>query len=259
MQRSGHQIASHTWSHRSVEEVLRTDPAARDRNTELVYNEMALRNVLGVFPAYFRPPYLDCAAACVAQLAAKGYHNIGTNVDTKDYENDDPARIAVSRARFADGVAPDPAAQGYVARGEKTTALSPSPLSGPGRGTLSPRERNRWQPTQPTENADVARRSCASSHPPTPPLPCLTRGAENHALPCQLDGWPAVCSPACEPCFWPDARSEGGERACTMCVCALDRLAGGPWDSTTLRHGDAAIPYTSSCPACGTCGRKPQP
>lgn len=38
------------------------------------YLEMALRNILGFFPTYFRPPYDDCQTNCQTVLKDMGYH-----------------------------------------------------------------------------------------------------------------------------------------------------------------------------------------
>lgn len=45
----GHQVASHTWSHADLSKL--TDA---DRTTEMVKNEMAIRNIIGKFPTYMR-------------------------------------------------------------------------------------------------------------------------------------------------------------------------------------------------------------
>lgn len=103
---AGHQLASHTWSHRSLD--------TQFSKTEITYNEMALRNIFGFFPTYIRPPYLDCGSACLSSLQGYGYHIISTNSDTKDYENDDPALIANSKALFSDAVSRDASSQGYI-------------------------------------------------------------------------------------------------------------------------------------------------
>jgi peptidoglycan/xylan/chitin deacetylase (PgdA/CDA1 family) len=41
--------------------------------------------VLGVIPTYMRPPYLECTAACLADLAHLGYHVVRTDLDTMDW------------------------------------------------------------------------------------------------------------------------------------------------------------------------------
>lgn len=45
----GHQVASHTWSHADLSTL--TDA---DRETEMIKNEMALRNIIGKIPTYMR-------------------------------------------------------------------------------------------------------------------------------------------------------------------------------------------------------------
>lgn len=47
-------------------------------------NEMALRNVLGFFPTYMRPPYSDCTATsgCQGDMEDLGYHVVYFDVDT---------------------------------------------------------------------------------------------------------------------------------------------------------------------------------
>lgn len=100
MRDEGHQIGSHTWSHPDLSSV----PAAT-REQEMRKNEMALRNVLGFFPKYMRPPYGSCTAAsgCLDQLTQLGYHIINWDVDTKDFENDSPDLIQRSKDLFDAG------------------------------------------------------------------------------------------------------------------------------------------------------------
>lgn len=80
MDADGHQIAGHTWSHADLSKL--TDA---DRTTEMVKLEMALRNIIGKFPTYMRPPYSSCTAACMATMKTLGYHIIYFDLDTEDY------------------------------------------------------------------------------------------------------------------------------------------------------------------------------
>ena len=41
---------------------------------QVQYLEMAIRNILGFFPTYFRPPYDDCQSGCQNVLKRMGYH-----------------------------------------------------------------------------------------------------------------------------------------------------------------------------------------
>jgi peptidoglycan/xylan/chitin deacetylase (PgdA/CDA1 family) len=97
MQAEGHQIASHTWSHADLCNIT-----SAQRKNEMWKNEMAIRNVLGFFPTYMRPPYSSCTAecGCEADMAELGYHVVYFDLDTQDYLNDDPTKIQNSKNIF---------------------------------------------------------------------------------------------------------------------------------------------------------------
>lgn len=76
MHDSGHQIASHTWTHQNL-----TNMTTQQRQNQMYYNEMAFRNVLGFFPTYMRPPYSECDDNMENMLADMGYHIIYYNID----------------------------------------------------------------------------------------------------------------------------------------------------------------------------------
>ncbi|GME62723.1 Chitin-binding type 1 [Neofusicoccum parvum] len=101
MVNEGHQVASHTFSHQNLNEIT-----SAERFDQMVKNEMAIRNVLGYFPTYMRPPYNTClrTAGCVDDLEALGYHIIKYNVDTKDYENLTPELIQNSKDIFSEAL-----------------------------------------------------------------------------------------------------------------------------------------------------------
>lgn len=94
---SGHQVASHTWSHPDL-----CNLTSDQRKNEMYKNEMALRNILGVFPTYMRPPYSSCTAecGCEADLEDLGYHITYFDLDTQDYLNDSPTLIQNSQDIF---------------------------------------------------------------------------------------------------------------------------------------------------------------
>lgn len=107
MHSSGHQIASHTWSHQNLHGLSQTS-----FDHQIYYNEMAFRNILGLFPTYLRPPYVDCDSTCFARLVATGYHVIYYDLDTFDYLNDAPNLIQTSKSYFSNYImqsAPNPA------------------------------------------------------------------------------------------------------------------------------------------------------
>ncbi|KAN0103372.1 family 4 carbohydrate esterase [Hyaloscypha variabilis] len=89
---SGHQIASHTWSHQNLTSL---DPTYF--NHQIIYNEMAFNNILGYFPTYMRPPYSECNDTCSAILGNLGYHVTYFDLDTEGYLNDSPTLIQNSK------------------------------------------------------------------------------------------------------------------------------------------------------------------
>jgi peptidoglycan/xylan/chitin deacetylase (PgdA/CDA1 family) len=95
---AGHQIASHTWTHLDLSTV-----SSLDRKNQMWKNEMALRNILGFFPTYMRPPYSSCTAAsgCERDMATLGYHAVYFDIDTDDYNQDDPNKIQNSKNYFS--------------------------------------------------------------------------------------------------------------------------------------------------------------
>ncbi|OAX82196.1 hypothetical protein ACJ72_03449 [Emergomyces africanus] len=99
---SNHQIASHTWGHQNLDD-LSTD----QRRSQMVYNEMALRNIFGGFPTYMRPPYSSCSdkSSCVRDLHDLGYHIAYFDVDTDDYNNLSPDLIQRSKDIFDNAIA----------------------------------------------------------------------------------------------------------------------------------------------------------
>jgi Polysaccharide deacetylase len=82
MHESGHQIASHTWTHQNL-----TALTVQQRQNQMYYNEMAFRNVLGFFPTYMRPPYSECDNDTQDMLSSMGYHVIYYNIDPSGASN----------------------------------------------------------------------------------------------------------------------------------------------------------------------------
>jgi len=111
MDAEGHQIASHTWTHLDLSAV-----SSADRKQQMLKNEMALRNIVGKIPTYMRPPYSSCTAesGCEQDMADLGYHVTYFDVDTDDYNQDDPSKIQKSKDWF----------KGNVTKGGATAANS---------------------------------------------------------------------------------------------------------------------------------------
>ncbi|KAH0528156.1 hypothetical protein TsFJ059_003054 [Trichoderma semiorbis] len=111
MRNAGHQLASHTWTHRNLNGV-----SEHVQRTEMIYNEMAFRNIFGFVPTYMRPPFLECGSSsgCIDTMEELGYHVISTNLDTKDYENDDPVLIQKSKDKFFSMQSSDETGHSYI-------------------------------------------------------------------------------------------------------------------------------------------------
>ncbi|PNP59769.1 hypothetical protein THARTR1_00648 [Trichoderma harzianum] len=111
MRIAGHQLASHTWTHRNLNGV-----SEDVQRTEMIYNEMAFRNIFGFVPTYMRPPFLECgtSSGCLDTMEELGYHVISTNLDTKDYENDDPVLIQKSKDKFSTMQSSDESSHSYI-------------------------------------------------------------------------------------------------------------------------------------------------
>lgn len=111
MYSAGHHIASHTWTHRNLNEVNSTI-----RRTEMIYNEMALRNIFGWIPTYMRPPYLECnsGSGCLDLMEELGYHVVNNNVDTKDYQFDSQDLIQLAKDRYSDSVSSNSDENQYI-------------------------------------------------------------------------------------------------------------------------------------------------
>ncbi|KAI4868458.1 carbohydrate esterase family 4 protein [Hypoxylon rubiginosum] len=100
MHRRGHQLGSHSWTHQHLDRVNHTE-----RVREMVYNEMALRNVLGLVPTYMRLPYGGPRSRDVVDdLDDLGYHVVQWSVDTKDYLHNSEDKIRESLAIFDEAV-----------------------------------------------------------------------------------------------------------------------------------------------------------
>ncbi|KAI7862488.1 hypothetical protein BDF14DRAFT_1974347 [Spinellus fusiger] len=78
---SGHQIASHTYSHPHLMSLT---------NEEIIYEvkatEEAIRDIIGVTPKYIRPPFGEADDRVKGLLKAMGYKILMWNVDPTDYD-----------------------------------------------------------------------------------------------------------------------------------------------------------------------------
>ncbi|KAI8351799.1 hypothetical protein EDC96DRAFT_518495 [Choanephora cucurbitarum] len=78
--KAGHELAMHTWSHNYMTTLTNEQIVA-----ELKWNELAIKEVTGVSPRYFRPPYGDIDNRVRDVAAALGFVPIIWNYDTNDW------------------------------------------------------------------------------------------------------------------------------------------------------------------------------
>ncbi|KAL5418594.1 hypothetical protein PMIN04_007295 [Paraphaeosphaeria minitans] len=95
----GHQIGSHTWSHKDLA-TLTVDGIKQ----EMILLEEAMVNILGYFPYYMRPPFLSVNAQALSVLKELRYHVIIGDLNTKDWEYQTQAGIEIAKKLFVDGL-----------------------------------------------------------------------------------------------------------------------------------------------------------
>lgn len=78
--KEGHEIAMHTWTHNYMTTLTNEQIVA-----ELKWNELAIKEAIGVSPRYFRPPYGDIDNRVRDVAAALGFAPIIWNHDTNDW------------------------------------------------------------------------------------------------------------------------------------------------------------------------------
>jgi hypothetical protein len=92
MKADGHQIASHTWSHQRLPKLSKTL-----LRQQMIYNEIAIADLLGFFPTYMRPPYSASNDDVDRWLGELGYHVTYFDLDTEGYLHDSEEDIEISK------------------------------------------------------------------------------------------------------------------------------------------------------------------
>jgi peptidoglycan/xylan/chitin deacetylase (PgdA/CDA1 family) len=85
---SGHQIASHTWSHPQNFGSM----SSQEITSQMQQLEQALQGIIGVKPRYMRPPYLATGGNVLPTLSQLGYIVITNDVDAGDWNGQSPAQ-----------------------------------------------------------------------------------------------------------------------------------------------------------------------
>jgi len=116
---SGHQIASHTWSHPNL-----SGYSSQQITTEMQRLEGALNKILGgVKPTYMRPPYLATGGNVASTLSGLGYRIITCDVDSQDWNGLTPA---ASFQRISSAGA---GGNGHIPLMHETVSTTPSQLA----------------------------------------------------------------------------------------------------------------------------------
>ncbi|KAH6691494.1 polysaccharide deacetylase family protein [Plectosphaerella plurivora] len=89
MLREKHQIGSHTWNHPYLTQVTKSVARA-----QMIKVEEHLLKLIGKFPVYMRPPYLDTNAQVLGYLKELDYRVISRDVETNDWQKNPTASIA---------------------------------------------------------------------------------------------------------------------------------------------------------------------
>lgn len=83
---SGHQVASHSWTHPQNFGSMTAD----ELKDEMQRFEQAIVNIIGKKPAYMRPPYLATGGNVLPTMKSLGYKVITTDIDTGDWDGKTP-------------------------------------------------------------------------------------------------------------------------------------------------------------------------
>ncbi|KAG7407520.1 Chitin deacetylase [Fusarium oxysporum f. sp. rapae] len=208
MYSEGHQLASHTWSHQDL-----TASSDEVRQQQIIYNEMAFRNIFGFFPKYLRPPYGTCnrVSACLDYATKLGYHVINWNLDTTDFENNTPDMIQTSKNTFSNGVSTNAKANAYIELSHDVqkqtaynlTAFMIKTIKDRGYKAVPVGEclgdaRENWYITDPNFKPSVPVYSATPSPSPTAATALTTKdgtcGAKNGGTKCTGSNWGDCCS-----------------------------------------------------------------
>ncbi|ORY03445.1 glycoside hydrolase/deacetylase [Basidiobolus meristosporus CBS 931.73] len=82
----GHEICSHTWSHRGL-----TTQTNEQIVAEMKWTEKAIFNTIGVIPKYMRPPFGDIDDRVRTIVRNLGYKVVLWDMDTSDWKLNDPS------------------------------------------------------------------------------------------------------------------------------------------------------------------------
>jgi len=76
----GHEIANHTFSHPWM-----TDISEKDQALEISSCQEVIRQIIGIEPKFFRPPFIDFDERTIEIVRSLGLIMVNVEVDSKDY------------------------------------------------------------------------------------------------------------------------------------------------------------------------------
>ncbi|RDA93172.1 hypothetical protein CP533_3162 [Ophiocordyceps camponoti-saundersi (nom. inval.)] len=97
----GHQIASHTFSHKDLATLSEADITKEMTDLE---EKLLQDNSIGLKPTYMRPPYFNTNDLVLKVMGKLGYKVIHASVDTKDYQFTSEATNGQAVSQFEQGV-----------------------------------------------------------------------------------------------------------------------------------------------------------
>ncbi|GKU05563.1 polysaccharide deacetylase family protein [Fusarium langsethiae] len=94
----GHQVGSHTYSHPDLATI-----SSSEIRTQMTRLEADFLNIIGKYPTYMRAPYFSYGSNSLPVMKTLGYHVIGADVDTLDWEYNTPDETDKALKLFKQG------------------------------------------------------------------------------------------------------------------------------------------------------------
>ncbi|RKP08989.1 hypothetical protein THASP1DRAFT_14840 [Thamnocephalis sphaerospora] len=94
--KTGHQIASHTYSHADLTKI-----GPSQVRSEMTQLEGQLKRIIGVRPTYMRPPYGSTNGQVLGIMRELGYRVVNWDIDTNDWRHPNDAEASLNTVRGA--------------------------------------------------------------------------------------------------------------------------------------------------------------
>ncbi|RDA83262.1 hypothetical protein CP532_4508 [Ophiocordyceps camponoti-leonardi (nom. inval.)] len=97
----GHQIASHTFSHKDLATL---NEAQITKEMTDLDEKLLSASSIGLRPTYMRPPFFNTNEVVLKVMSKLGYKVVHASVDTKDFENTSEGTNGIAVSNFEQGV-----------------------------------------------------------------------------------------------------------------------------------------------------------